>query len=194
MAQQKFSAIRLVIAGAGVVAAVAFGLGAWQVAAPVTAPLVFPLSETYSARTLETASADEKVVWAKKAIKVAPARAENWLLLAYAYHTADKKLTPRVIDAIRQSYAVAPLSPDAHDWRLSYIYQNWALLPKDVHQEANAEVLQYLRRDTGRKYIRSLIPQVRDPGARLSLAVNLLQKQAEIRVSHLQSVDVNEGR
>lgn len=175
-------AARVTLAALSFAVAGACGLGAWQLAAPLSAPAVFPISETYYVRSVAARQPAEAIGWAQRAIKVAPARAENWLLLAHAYQTADGNLSDRVVGAIRTSYAVGPLSSNAHEWRLAYVYGSWDSMPRDVQMAARNEILAYSTREAGKAYLRKLLAQTNDPDARLGLAALMLRRQTEAQL------------
>ena len=117
----------VVVLGLGV--CVACGLAVWQRSAPLTAPTLFPFSETWYAKAMASATPAEGIADTQKAIKMAPARAENWMLLAYQYSRADNATSPRVISAIRQSYIASPLDVDVSAYRLSFLFHVWPDLP-----------------------------------------------------------------
>ena len=170
--------VRYSIAAVCSVSALACALGAWQMAFPLNAPTLFPFSETYYAKAIATSDPVKGLAWAQDATRVAPARAENWLLMAYCYQRLDKTISPRVLNAIRHSYDVAPLAPDATDWRLSYVYGNWAVMPADLRKHAHTEALDYSGRNSGYAYLSDLVQQVSDPEASMSLAAIILKRRA----------------
>ncbi len=180
-------AARLTLAAVSLAVAVACGLGAWQMAAPLSAPAIFPFSETFYVRSVSARQPQEAVRWAARATEVAPARPENWLLLAHACHTADGYLSPRVVAAIRRSYAVGALSPNAHEWRLAYVYTNWGAMPRDIQISARNEILTYSTRGAGKAYLRKLLAMTTDPDARLGLGALMLRRQAEDQVRDFET-------
>jgi len=179
------TAARVTLAALSFAVAVACGLGAWQLAAPLSAPAVFPFSETYYVRSAAARQPAEGILWARKAIEVAPARPENWLLLAHAYQTADGYLSARVVEAIRRSYAVGPLSPNAHEWRLAYVYGSWGAMPRDIQMSARNEIQTYSTRQAGKVFLRKLLAMTTDPDARLGLGVLMIRRQSEDRLREL---------
>ncbi|WP_443749071.1 hypothetical protein [Asticcacaulis solisilvae] len=172
-------AARVTLAAVSLAVAVACGLGAWQLAAPLSAPAVFPFSETFYVRSAAAQKPADAIGWALRATQVAPARPENWLLLAHAYHVADGYLSTRTVNAIRTSYAVGALSPNAHEWRLAYVYTNWGAMPRDIQVSARNEILTYSTRGAGRAYLRKLLAMTTDPDARLGLGALMLRRQTE---------------
>ena len=160
------------------IVALTCALGAWQMAFPLNSPTLFPFSETYYSKAIAADDPVKGLAWAQDATRVAPARAENWLLIAYCYQRLDKAMTPRVFNAIRHSYDVAPLAPDAQEWRLSYVYGNWAVMPADLRKRAHTEALAYSSRNSGYAYLSGLVQQVSDPEASMSLAAIILKRRA----------------
>lgn len=179
--------MRYVISALSFCVAVAAALAAWQWNDPLKAPLVFPLSETFYARSAAATTPKDRIDWALKATKTAPARAENWMLLTHAYHTADAELSPRTLEALKHSYAVAPLSPDVHDWRLSYAFSNWSALPADVRSDALREARVYATRPSGMRFLRALPATVADADGRFAIASVILARQTEQRSRSLES-------
>ncbi len=160
----------LVIAlGVGVCATCA--LAGWQRAAPLSAPALFPFSETWYARAMAAATPAEGIADTQKAIKLAPANAQNWMLLAYQYNRADRTLSPRVIEAIRQSYTVSPLDLDVSAYRLSFIFHAWSALPRDIHDDAVNEAQQFGQMGRGVLFLNANVPTITDERARLQFAV-----------------------
>ncbi|MDV6331078.1 hypothetical protein [Asticcacaulis sp. 201] len=160
---------------AATVCAVAF----WQAALPLSGPIVFPFSETYYARATASPSPADKIIWAQKAVDAAPRRAENWLLLAYAYQSVDHTVSPRAIGALRQSYSVAPFSPDAHDGRLQVVFSNWGAIPADIRRTAIREANLYVTREAGLTFMKKLAPTLHDANAKF--AANLIVRARESR-------------
>ncbi|MBW8733860.1 MAG: hypothetical protein JF571_06070 [Asticcacaulis sp.] len=181
MAETSLHAIaaRVTVAAVSLAIAVACGLGAWQLAAPLSAPVVFPFSETFYVRSAAAQEPAAALKWARRAIDVAPARPENWLLLARACQMQDGYVSARVVGAIRKSYAVGALSPNAHEWRLAYVYTNWAAMPRDVQLSARNEILTYSTREAGKAYLRKLLAMTTAPEARLGLGVLMFRRQTE---------------
>ena len=162
----------LAIALLGIVAALQFAL-------PDTMPVVLPFSESYYARTLAATDNDQRIDLARKTVNAAPGRAEYWLLLASAYQQKDATLSERVLDALRRSYVAGPLSPDAHDWRLAYVFSNWSVMPADLRSLAMAEAEAYATRYAGRVFIKELAPTLADSEGRMALRlVSLTQDRA----------------
>ena len=160
---------------------------AWQLGSPLEAPAFFPFSETYFARAVATQRPAVAITMAEKTVHVAPGRAENWLLLAYAYQTKDMMLSNRVLGALRKSYVVGPLSPDAHDWRLQYVFSNWSFMPSDLRRSAMAEAEAYTGRYAGRMFIKDLVPTVGDPNGRLALGMVIVTYQSTRRYEREQA-------
>ena len=156
--------VALMVALFGFVAALQFTM-------PAEMPVLLPFSESYYARTLAATDSDRRIDLARKTVSAAPGRAENWLLLAFAYQQKDEALSERVLDALRRSYSVGPFSPDAHDWRLSYIFSNWGAMPADLKASAMAEADTYATRYTGLVYIKDLAPMLVDNEGRIALGL-----------------------
>ncbi len=189
MAETSFSAIaaRVTLAAVSLAIAVACGLGAWQLSAPLSAPAIFPFSETFYVRSVSAKTPAEALQWAREAVETAPARPENWLLLARANQMQDGYVSPRVVTALRRSYAVGALAPNAHEWRLAYVYTNWGALPRDLQMSARNEILVYSTRGAGKAYLRPLLAMTTDPDARLALGLLTLRRQTEDQVRELES-------
>lgn len=162
-------------------------LAAWQMGNPLSTLTFFPFSETYFARAIAAKKPAEAIALAEKTVQAAPGRAENWVLLAYAYQTQDMALSSRVLDALRKSYTVGALSPDAHDWRLQYVFSNWSLMPQDLRRFAMAEAEAYTLRYAGRTYIKDLVPTVSDPNGRLALGMVIVTYQSTKRYEREQA-------
>ena len=163
--------VRPAIAALAGATAIVCGLGAWQQLAPLSAPTIFPFSETYYVKAAHAQAPAAIIAYADKAIAVAPARAENWVLLAYAYQKADHHLSPRALSALRQSYVVSALSNDAHDFRLSEIFANWPVMPDDIRGQAITEARMYVDQPKGQALLSHLQATVPDLGARLTLGM-----------------------
>ncbi|MCR6660085.1 MAG: hypothetical protein NVV72_12370 [Asticcacaulis sp.] len=158
------ASLALAIALLGIVAALQFAM-------PDTMPALLPFSESLYARTLAVTDNDRRIDMARKTVNAAPGRAENWLLLASAYQQKDAALSGRVLDALRRSYVAGPLSPDAHDWRLAYVFSNWSLMPADLKSSAMAEAEAYATRYAGVMYIKELAPTLADKDGRMALGL-----------------------
>lgn len=164
-----------------------------QFSKPATAPIVLPFSESFYAHALDTPDKTDSLKLAERATRASPNRAENWMLLAFARHQADRAISPRVLAALRQSYVVGPLSPDAHDWRLRYVFSNWSLMPQDLKTSAVSEADAYLIRFSGAAYLKQLPRKLPDAEGRMALGLVLLTHQraeesarrvAEYRAQH----------
>jgi hypothetical protein len=159
----------LIVAILSLVAALQFSL-------PHEMPVLLPFSESLFAHTEDQAKPDKRVLSAKKTVAAAPGRAENWLLLASAYQARDQDLSPLVIGSLRTSYRAAPYSPDAHDWRLEYVFSNWTLLPQDLRTAAMKEADAYIKRYAGRIYLKHLVTTLPDKDGRIALGLILLTR------------------
>ncbi len=166
-----------------------------QFALPDAMPVLLPFSESFYARTLAATDDGRRIDLARKTVAAAPGRAENWLLLASAYQQKDKALSGRVLASLRRSYTVAPLSPDAHDWRLAYIFSNWSLMPADLKTSAMAEAESYTTRYTGYIYIKELAPTLADSEGRVALGLVALTRdrtdQSARRVAEYRAQQAN---
>jgi hypothetical protein len=160
-----------VVMALAAIVCVACGLAAWQRAAPLSAPTLFPFSETWYDKSVAAAAPAEGVTDAQMAVKLAPARAENWMLLAYQCRRADRGVSPRVISAVRQSYAVGPLTPEVSAYRLGFIFTTWPSLPQDIHELARYEAQEYGTTGSGLTFLLRTVPTIRDPRAHLEFAM-----------------------
>jgi len=181
MAKTSFhaTAARVTLAAVSLSVAVACGLGAWQLMAPLSAPAIFPFSETFYIRSAAATQPAEAMKWARRAVEVAPGRPENWLLLARASQMEDGYVSARVVTALRKSYGAGAFSPNAHEWRLAYVYMNWGALPRDIQISARNEIFVYSTRVAGRAYLRKLFAMTADPDARLGLGLLMFRRQTE---------------
>ena len=168
-------------AGIALAVAVSGAVAALQFALPDVTPTLLPLSESFYAHTLSTRNDNRRIDLARKTVNSAPGRAENWLLLASAYQQKDEALSGRVLATLRRSYTVGPLSPDAHDWRLAYIFSNWGIMPADLKTLAMAEAESYVTRYSGYIYIRDLAPTISDNEGRLALGLVALTRDRAIQ-------------
>jgi hypothetical protein len=150
---------------------IACGLAAWQWAAPLDAPPLFPFSETWYARSLAAKTPADGIDDARSAIRLAPVRAENWMLLAYQYARADRGTSARVVAAVRQSYAVSALSYEVTPYRLSFVFKVWANLPADIQDDARAEARQYATTSKGLRFLEAAAPTISDARARLEFGL-----------------------
>lgn len=169
-------------------------MAAWQFAAPLSAPVVFPFSETFYARAVDSAAAGksaEALAWADKATHASPARAENWVLLAYVYETIDRRISPRVIDTMRKSYEVGPLAFEAHDFRLSQVFGNWDQYPSDIQRLAFAEAKTY-GQDlySGRVRLESMLPTIRNPRGHFVLGVIIVTAKTQQDIRYRQETAI----
>ncbi len=163
--------LRPFVAVLGLGVCVACGLAAWQRMAPLSAPTLFPFSETWYDRAVASATAKEGIDDAQKAISLAPARAGNWMLLAYQYSRADRGVSPRVIAAVRQSYTASPLDLDVSAYRLSFIFHTWSALPQDIRDLAVNEAQQFGPSTKGLQFLNANVPTINDSRARLQFAI-----------------------
>ncbi len=162
---------RPLVAVLGLGIAVTCGLAAWQRAAPLTAPTLFPFAETWYAKSLASTNPNEGIADAQMAIRLAPIHAENWMLLAYQYRHADGAVTPRVVQAVRRSYAASPLAVDVSPYRLSFVFNAWQGLPEDVRDMAQDEARQFGATGTGINFLNQTVPTIADDRVRLEFAV-----------------------
>jgi len=162
----------VVLAAAGV--CIACGLAAWQWAAPLDAPPLFPFSETWYARSLAAKTPADGIDDARAAIRLAPVRAENWMLLAYQYAHADHGTSARVIAAIRHSYADSALAYDVTPYRLTFIFNAWPDLPPDIRDDARAEARLYATTGKGLHFLGIIVPTISDPRAHLEFGLLVL--------------------
>eukprot|EP01042_Synura_sphagnicola_P031667 gene31667-40770_t len=158
-------------------------LAAWQLNAPLTAPTLFPISETYFIKAKDSASPEEGIKWAVKATQVAPNRAENWVLLAYAHQRQSHAIDTPVIESLRTSYGVAPFSADANQWRITYVFSNWGHMPTDLQSAAFSEAEQYIGRRVGASYIKDhLVKTIQDDEGRLVMSAVILDADQKLNL------------
>ena len=180
--------VRPFIVALGLGACVTCGLAAWQRSAPLSAPSLFPFSETWYAKAVAAASPTDGIAAAQKAIKLAPARPENWMLLAYQYSRADHGISPRVAAAVRQSYVASPLDVDVSAYRLDFIFHVWPGLPDDVRDLAKNEAQQFGTTGDGQVFLSKAVPTIGDDRARLQFAIitMIARHQYELASQKLQ--------
>jgi len=178
---------RPLLAVFGLAVCVTCGLAAWQRMAPLSAPSLFPFSETWYEKSVAAATPAEGVADARQAIKLAPTRAENWMLLAYQCSRADHGVSPRVVGAVRQSYAASPLSQDVSAYRLSFIFNAWPGLPDDVRDMAKEEARQWASTSTGLVFLQKTVPTIADEKAHLEFAVITM-------VAHMQFLEIRKSQ
>ncbi len=176
---------RPLVAVLGLGIAVTCGLAAWQRAAPLTAPTLFPFAETWYAKSAAATTPAEGIADAQMAIRLAPINAGNWMLLAYQYNRADRGVSPRVVQAVRQSYAASPLAAEVSAYRLSFVFNAWQGLPEDLRDLARDEARQFGTTGIGQRFLSRAVPTIADDRARLEFAVITLighiQYEAMIR-------------
>ena len=180
--------LRPLIVAMGLGACVACGLAAWQRMEPLSAPALFPFSETWYDRAMASATPAQGIADAQMAIRLAPARAGNWMLLAYQYSRADRGASARVLSAIRQSYTASPLDLDVSPYRLSFIFHVWPYLPQDIRDLAVNEAQQYGPTGRGLQFMTATVPTIADDRARLQFAIIALiaHQQYDATVQKLQ--------
>ena len=159
----------VVVLGLGI--CVTSGLAAWQCAAPLSAPALFPFAQTWYARARASVTPAEGIDDAQKATKLAPAHAENWMMLAYQYSRADRGVSPRVIAAVRQSYTASPLDVDVSLYRLSFIFYAWSALPQDVRDLARNEAREFGQTTDGQNFLNANVRTIADDRGRLEFAI-----------------------
>lgn len=70
----------------------------------------------------------------------APADAAPHLERAYLEALRPGPLDAAALGALRRSYALEPLGPDASAWRLRFIFDHWPAIPADLRRQARAEL------------------------------------------------------
>ena len=114
----------------------------------------------------------QAIIKAQKAIEMAPARAITEIVMALALIKNEKKIGPKALFHIRNSYQKQPLSPRVHEPRLALIFSYWPAMPADIKLLAQEEAAQYARRESGRQYLKNLRPNLpSDAGFSLTLAM-----------------------
>lgn len=177
----QYTGLSVRFAAAGLCAITAgFALtGTIQYLSPRTMPAVLPFAETFHSQAL-SAPADEGPAFADLALKAAPARGELEALKAYTLIRQTGTITPAALEALRASYSKSPLSPAAHETRLSLIYSYWPHMPVDLRRQANTEARIYARRYSGRKFLQDLRPNL-PPAAVSALDLSLSQAALSTR-------------
>ncbi len=171
--------LRPLVAAMGIMTCAVCCLAAWQWTAPLSAPTLFPFSQTWYAKAAVAATPDAGVADAQMAAKLSPASAENWMVLAYQLSRADHGISPRVVAAIRQSYQASQLAPLASAYRLSFIFNAWSSLPSDIHELARHEAQAYGTSVEGLTFLVQTAPAISDPRARLEFGMLALAAKSQ---------------
>lgn len=95
----------------------------------------------------------------------APADAAPALQIAYLESLRPGPLSAVGAGALRRSYALEPLGPDATSWRLHFVFDHWTAMPADLRRLALAELKAAFPRHGWA--MRELPQSVADPSGRM---------------------------
>ncbi|MFN7110032.1 MAG: hypothetical protein ACK4M2_00220 [Brevundimonas sp.] len=94
-----------------------------------------------------------------------PADATPALQIAYLESLRPGPLSAVGAEALRRSYALEPLGPDATSWRLRFVFDHWPAMPADLRRLALAELKAAFPRHGWA--MRELPQSVADPSGRM---------------------------
>lgn len=94
-----------------------------------------------------------------------PADAAPALQIAYLESLRPGPLSAVGAEALRRSYALEPLGPDATLWRLRFVFDHWPAMPPDLRRLALAELAAAFPRHGWA--MRELPQSVADPSGRM---------------------------
>jgi len=95
----------------------------------------------------------------------APADATPHLKRAYLENLRGRPADAAALNALRRSYALEPLGPDATAWRLRFVFNHWPTMPVDLRQKARTELAAAFPRHGWA--MRELPQSVSDPTGRM---------------------------
>lgn len=117
----------------------------------------------------------------------APADATPHLKRAYLEDLRGRPVNAVALNALRRSYALEPLGPDATVWRLRFVFNHWAAMPTDLRQKARTELAVAFPRHGWA--MRELPQSVPDPTGRMVAVLmfeELRRAQAEAGTADVQ--------
>lgn len=108
---------------------------------------------------------DRLLLSVARAATGAPADAGPQLARVYL-ETGEKGAFPSTaVEALRRSYQLEPLGPDATQWRLRFIFDHWTVMPSDLRSSAQKELRAAFPRHGWA--MRDLPGEVFDPSGRM---------------------------
>lgn len=113
----------------------------------------------------------------EKEAKQNPADAAPALRRAYTERQTAGRLNKGAVDALRRSYALEPLGPDATAWRLRFVFDNWSDAPRDLQRSALLELETAFPRHGWA--MRHLPQSVADPAGRMIANLTFHRLRAE---------------
>ena len=137
-----------------------------------------PAEATAIARSLRVVEAEAAA---------APADATPHLKRAYLEDLRGRPANAAALNALRRSYALEPLGPDATVWRLRFVFNHWPAMPVDLRQKARIELAAAFPRHGWA--MRELPQSVSDPTGRMVAVLmfeQLRRAQAEDGRSDVQ--------
>lgn len=95
----------------------------------------------------------------------APMTAHAWARHAYIHARREDAMGPRAVEALAQSYAVAPYGPGISRWRVRFALDHWRDLPPDLQRSVWQELEVQTR--FHRRRVRTMRDQIADPSGRM---------------------------
>lgn len=118
----------------------------------------------------------EREAWA------APADSGPLLRRAYLESLSARPFDASVAEAVRRSYAVEPLGPDATAWRLRFVFEHWSATPGDVRASALEELGAAFPRHGWA--MRGLPDSIQDPTGRMAASLSFARLRAMQAAAH----------
>jgi hypothetical protein len=107
-----------------------------------------------------------------RALAASPVSTEAWLTLAHIRTEQSHRLSEGAHEALRRSYAVDPLAPDAGLWRVRFAFEHWSELDPELRRAAGREV-EMRWRIWQKDALRKTADEVSDPTGRMALKLQL---------------------
>ena len=123
--------------------------------------------------TGRTAAAAE----AREALAQGPARAVNWLQIAYAQAGPSGRLDTRGREALSRSYTFQPYGPEVSQWRLSFAFDHWGELTPELREQVLGEA-EVLWRTSGHQRVERAIESAQTRNGRAAGALLRLKLRA----------------
>lgn len=114
--------------------------------------------------------------------RAAPADSGPLLRRAYLESLSARPFDASVAEAVRRSYVVEPLGPDATAWRLRFVFEHWSAAPGDVRASALEELrAAYPRHGWA---MRGLPDTIQDPTGRMAASLSFARLRAIQAAAH----------
>lgn len=114
--------------------------------------------------------------------QAAPAASGPLLRRAYLESLGARPFDAAAAEAVRRSYAVEPLGPDATAWRLRFVFEHWSAAPADVRASALSELDAAFPRHGWA--MRGLPDAVQDPTGRMAARLSFARLRAKQATPH----------